>query len=336
MDMLSEALERIFREQVTPQVIRGIEAGSGAVDLWREIESSGFLDILLPEDEGGAGVSLDDAFNSFLLAGQYAVPLPFVQTVMARGWLHACGQPAPEGAIAIAGPETGQLADGGQSAHNVAFGTVADWVLGEFEGRSLLLPVSAARIEADATRGSLVADLYWSASGEEVRVIERPARPVCSPAQLAAASLTPLLAGAARQALDMTMTHVTERHQFGRAISQFQAVQGQISVMAERVWAMRMAARLAFHSHNALPSAQLAAIGKARCSEAAVTVADISHALHGAIGITEEYDLQLYTRRLREWRRASGTEMWWARQVGEAVIQDSEGTALDFILACTQ
>ena len=44
------------------------------------------------------------------------------------------------------------------------------------------------------------------------------------------------------------------------------------------------------------------AVAKARTSEAAVTVAAIAHAVHGAIGITEEFDLQLYTRRLHAWR----------------------------------
>ncbi|MFA7439309.1 acyl-CoA dehydrogenase family protein [Castellaniella sp.] len=336
MDMLTEALERMFSERATPAVIRGIEAGDDPAALWAEIASSGFLDILLPEDKGGAGVSLDDAFPSFMLAGQHALPLPFVQTVMAKGWLDALGHDAPEGPIAIAGPDTSRSEDGGLSVQNLAFGKAADWVLAGFGDLWVLLPSAAARIEGDEIRGSQTADLYWAAMPDNTRIIDTPEAAVCSPAQLAAASLAPLLAGAARQALDMTLAHVAERQQFGRAIAQFQAVQSLISVMAERVWAMRMAARLALHAPDAMPSPRLAAIGKTRCSEAAPTVADGAHALHGAIGITEEYDLQLYTRRLREWRRAGGTEAWWARQLGREVIQSSEGTALDFILASTK
>ena len=336
MDMFTEALERMFGERATPAVIRGIEAGDDPAGLWAEIESSGFLDILLPEDKGGAGVSLDDAFASFMLAGQHALPLPFVQTVMAKGWLDTLGHDAPEGAIAIAGPDTRRSDDGGLSVQNLAFGKVADWVLAGFGDLWVLLPAAAARVEGDEIRGSQTADLYWGALPGNARVIDKSEAAVCSPAQLAAASLAPLLAGAARRALDMTLAHVAERQQFGRAIAQFQAVQSLISVMAERVWAMRMAARLAFHAQGAMPSARLAAIGKIRCSEAASTVADGAHALHGAIGVTEEYDLQLYTRRLREWRRAGGTEAWWARQLGREVIQGSEGSALDFILASTR
>lgn len=336
MDMLTEALERMFREKATPAIIRSIVAGESTAALWTEIESSGFLDLLLPEHKGGAGVSLSDAFASFLLAGQYALPLPFVQTVTARGWLDAQGCDIPDGSIAIAGPETYRSKDGALSVQNVAFGKVAVWILAEFDDLWVMLPSAAAQVHDVETRGSQTADLHWTSLPDDALSIEKSARQECSPAQLAAVSLSPLLAGAARKALDMTLTHVAEREQFGRPIAKFQAVQNQISIMAERVWAMRMAARLACHSQDAMPSAPLAAIGKMRCSEAAVTVADCAHALHGAIGITEEYDLQLYTRRLREWRRTGGTEAWWARQVGRKVIQDSQGTALDFLLRSTQ
>lgn len=336
MDMLTEAIERLFRERCTPELIRKIEAGGDAAPLWAEIVESGFLDILLPEEEGGAGVSLDEAFPAFMLAGQYALPLPFVQTVMARAWLHARGVQAPEGAIALAGPESERLADGGLSVRSVAFGKTAQWVLAEFDDLWVVLPTEAARVEGDQARGSQTADFSWPCLPGTALIVSMGEGDICPPVQLAAASLTPLLAGAAHQALDMTLSHVAERRQFGRAIAQFQAVQNQISVMAERVWAMRMAARMALQASGPMPSFGMTAIGKTRCSEAASLVADIAHALHGAIGITEEFDLQLYTRRLREWRRAGGTEAWWARRLGRDVIEKSNGSVLDYIVACVK
>lgn len=36
----------------------------------------------------------------------------------------------------------------------------------------------------------------------------------------------------------------------------------------------------------------------------------------GAIGISEEYDLQLLTRRLHEWRLADGSEGYWEDLLG--------------------
>jgi hypothetical protein len=52
--------------------------------------------------------------------------------------------------------------------------------------------------------------------------------------------------------------------------------------------------------------------------------------LHGAIGVTAEYDLQLYTRRLHEWRMADGSEAFWNRMVGNAVLAQQHGTFADF------
>lgn len=335
MDMLTEALERLFREKATPAVLRSIEVGKNDSSLWSDIVASGFLDILLAENQGGAGIALSDAFAGFLLAGKYALPLPFVQTAMVRGWLGEVGMEAPDGRISIAGPQTQSDEQGGFHAQSVAYAKFADWVLAEFENLWVLLPVAQAKVVGDLTRASLSADLFWPALPKEALLIAHEARTVCSPTQLGATALSPLLAGAACKVLDMSLEYVAERQQFGRPISQFQAVQGQVSVMAERVWVMRMAARIACHSQRATPVARLGAIGKIRCSEAAVTVADGAHALHGAIGITEEFDLQLYTRRLREWRHAGGSEAWWARHLGRELVQRDRDTVLDFILAST-
>src|SRR5699024_10006445 len=114
-------------------------------------------------------------------------------------------------------------------------------------------------------------------------------------------------------------------------IGRFQAIQSQISVMAERSWAARMAAQLACQVSGWEPSYLGAAVGKCRCSEAAVPVADIGHAVHGAIGVTEEYDLQLYTRRLRECRMVAGTEPYWVSRIGDRLFRHREHTALSFI-----
>ena len=81
--------------------------------------------------------------------------------------------------------------------------------------------------------------------------------------------------------------------------------------MAQHVAAAGIAAELAFSGEGCVPARLAAAIAKARTSMAVPLVASTAHALHGAIGITEEYDLQLYTRRLHEWRMADGSETSW-------------------------
>lgn len=348
-NLLLDSLERLFAQRFTPAAVRGIEAGGDTKTRWETLEQSGFLDLLLPEDAGGAALSLADAFPLFLSAGYHAIPLPYVQTALARAWLHAAGVSAPAGAIAIAGLGTRQ-SDEGITTEAVSFGRTADWILTDLDSQAILLPVAAAERSLDLGHGSLLATLHWDKRPEDARIINPASAPnhsgvardqgnnaACNPAPLislavlSAASHAPLLAGAAARVLDMTLEYANQRTQFGKNIGRFQAIQNQISVMAERVYAARMAAQLACQSAGWSPNALSAAVGKSRCSEAASMIADIGHAVHGAIGITEEYDLQLYTRRLRAWRRAAGSEQFWNIQIGQSLLQAPEHSALSFI-----
>jgi alkylation response protein AidB-like acyl-CoA dehydrogenase len=62
-----------------------------------------------------------------------------------------------------------------------------------------------------------------------------------------------------------------------------------------------------------------------------VLVASIAHAVHGAIGVTEEYDLQLFTRRLHEWRMAHGSEAHWNPIIGRSMLASGVPTMTDFV-----
>jgi acyl-CoA dehydrogenase len=63
----------------------------------------------------------------------------------------------------------------------------------------------------------------------------------------------------------------------------------------------------------------LIAIAKTRVGEAATLASEIAHQLHGAIGFTKKYSLQLSTRRLWSWRDAFGGDTEWAACVGAYV-----------------
>jgi alkylation response protein AidB-like acyl-CoA dehydrogenase len=131
---------------------------------------------------------------------------------------------------------------------------------------------------------------------------------------------------------EMTLQYCNDRVQFGKTLGKFQAVQHQLSVMAEHVAAASMAAEAAFRTDAAAPSLLAAAMAKSRTSEAAVLVASIAHALHGAIGVAEEYDLQLLTRRLHEWRMAHGSEAHWNVLIGQRVLA-ADSSIADFVRA---
>lgn len=139
---------------------------------------------------------------------------------------------------------------------------------------------------------------------------------------LAAALTAGLMAGAMERLQELTVQYAGERKQFGREISKFQAVQHQIAVMAEEVMAARMAAQGAFVGAPLEVSPLRAAVAKCRAGQAAQAVASIAHAVHGAIGVSQEHSLHLYTGRLHQQRLAHGGEAYWARRLGRWALAE--------------
>jgi acyl-CoA dehydrogenase len=103
--------------------------------------------------------------------------------------------------------------------------------------------------------------------------------------------------------------------------------------MVEQVFAARMAAEIGCTGDGIAPHPLRAAVAKARASEAAEKVVAIAHAVHGAIGVTAEYDLQLHTRRLQEWRADFGSQAYWHAQLGAALLAAPQASTLQFLLA---
>ena len=322
--MFTQAIENILKDQCTPAVVRAIEAGGSTAALWLALQGAGFLELLASEDAGGAGLPLADLFPILSSFGRYTVPVPVAQTIVARALLGSQFA-MPNGMITLAAALRRE-ASGAIVCSLTPYGRVADFVLARDGDALLLLPADAARREATGVHGSLAASLRWPDEHVATRV---PGAGPLLPA-FAAALHAALLSGAMTRVFEMTLQYCNDRIQFGKTLGKFQAVQHQLSVMAEHVAAASMAAEAAFHTDAAAPSLLAAAMAKSRTSEAAVLVASIAHALHGAIGVAEEYDLQLLTRRLHEWRLAHGSEAHWNVLIGNSVLA-SDTSIADFV-----
>ncbi|MDM0108603.1 acyl-CoA dehydrogenase [Variovorax sp. J22R24] len=324
--MFAEAIEHILRDECTPGRVRDIEAGGSPAALWEALAGAGFLELLTPEAGGGAGLPLQDLFPILIHFGRYAVPVPVAQAIAARA-LAGPGTTLPDGLLTLA-PALTRDAAGELRCPLVPFGASAQHVLAADGDQLLLLACADARRLPAGIRHSQLATLVWP----DDRSAERISGNAAGLAPLAAALHAALLAGAMMRVFEMTLQYCNERSQFGKSLGKFQAVQHQLSVMAEQVAASSIAAEAAFQSTDRTPRLLPAAMAKARTSEAAPGVANMAHALHGAIGVTEEYDLQLLTRRLHEWRTAHGAESYWNRLVGEQVLATS-GTLAEFVRA---
>lgn len=307
-NLYADALEAVLRDHCGPAVIRAIEAGGDAAPLWARLDASGFADSLRPD----AGLSLSDVLPMLSLAGQYVVPLPLAQTMFARALLDEAKREVPDGPVALACLD-------GQPRAQVADGAAARWFLAQDADRAWLVPRDAADVAPTGVHGDLTVSVACPAAATFALA---PGTLRTVGAALHAAQM----AGAIARVFDMTLQYANDREQFGRAIGKFQAIQHQISVMAEQVAMVRMAVQLAFGGPGRRPSRMDAAIAKCNASDAVGPVTSMAHAVHGAIGITEEYDLQLLTRRLHAWRVADGSERYWAREIGQAACDAGGGT----------
>jgi len=90
-----------------------------------------------------------------------------------------------------------------------------------------------------------------------------------------------------------------------------------------------MAAQIACAAGGWRPDPLRAAIGKLNASEAVTPVAAIAHAVHGAIGITEEYPLHRYTRALWAQRDADRAEREWSARIGATAVALDEDVLWD-------
>ena len=328
-DLFSDALRQLLDDQCTPAIVRQVEQSADGAALWAQLHNSGFADALVPEAQGGAGLSLRDVLGVMALCGRYTVPVPLAETMMARSVLaRANWADVPNGSITLA---QGQIAsDGSLVCAGVQLGRVADAVLVSDAHHSWLLFTQ----DADRSPASFVldADLRWSAQ----HIAAALKLPQHQDTRLLLGCINSAqLSGALLAVFNNTLQYANDRVQFGKAIGKFQAIQHQLSVMAEHSFAAHMAAQLGCASDTASPDRVRVAVAKARTSEAALEVASLSHSIHGAIGFTHEFDLQLFTRRLHAWRQSGGTESYWHTVLGTELVDHRHGMVVDLIRGAT-
>ena len=145
--MFTEAIEAILRDQSGPDAIRASEtsiSGRARPAVWSALEEAGFLELLAPEDDGGAGLTLAALAPIFTAFGRHALPVPAAQSIAARALLRDTGVRAPAGMMTLAG-HCLRMADGSLCAPRVPFGLTSDFVLANVDGKLLLLDAREAQ-----------------------------------------------------------------------------------------------------------------------------------------------------------------------------------------------
>jgi|GEM_PF-1456754 len=292
---------------------------SGPLDQtpWAAYTELGLHLVGIDEDRGGSGGTFDDVMALALLAGRHAADIPVAESNTAAWALAETGAAVDEwSSLSIpVGPVALTVRDGAVSGtlSEVPWGRSVDLVVAfADDGRTVALRVADATIRdgvdlAGQPRDTLRFD----------QVVPVVLAAGVSPDQLrrrAATLRIALMAGALQAVSELTRRYVGERIQFGKPIGTFQAVQAhvvQLEQMAVMTTALadRLSLEPVLHDYD-VTAAQLVA------AENSLVAARAAHQAHGAIGMTREYRLQGYTRRLHTWSSDFGETLELSARLG--------------------
>jgi alkylation response protein AidB-like acyl-CoA dehydrogenase len=338
------AVRDFLTKEVTPELVRSSTTDadpSPALGIWAKLTAMGVPGAAVEESLGGLGLGAFAVVGLLEEMGRVALPLPAVETVFVAGpliaalpdnaellrrlltgeLLVACDLAPPEPVSVRARAASTDRDNVAATEAVVPYASVAN-VLLRGDATTVrafdLTRSSVARITGiDATRG-----LGRVASGG---MAEQALR--ATPEAIAAAwdrgalGTAAQLLGLGRCLLDLTVTYVKDRRQFGRPVGSFQAVQHQL---ADALLALETAtpavARAAWSIDVGSPTrVRDVSMAKALAGDAAWRAAATSLQCHGAIGYTVEYDLHLYMKRVWALAPSWGSSQWHRERVGVAL-----------------
>ncbi|WZH51207.1 MAG: acyl-CoA/acyl-ACP dehydrogenase [Nocardioides alkalitolerans] len=311
------------------QLLGAVEVGQVPTEVWRRLTAE--LDlaaIAVPEDRGGAGFGLRELAVVIEETGAALVPDPVVSSaVLGLQALLLADDPAAVAEV-VADALTGSALVTYAWGPAESLRLEGDAVSGRLH--RVLDAVGATHLVAPAAGpdGQVLVLVDLAAADvaplEHVDVTRRladvalagaPARVVVGGAGVSAAlrrlavlrrvAVAAEHAGMVSRLLDMTVAHVTTRHQFGRPIGSFQAVKHRLAdvlVARERCRSAVRYAAARFDDDVAagtdLAGAEVAAaVAAAVGTEAVLAAAHEAVQLHGGIGFTWEHPAHRYLRR---------------------------------------
>jgi acyl-CoA dehydrogenase len=290
---------------------------------WSRVEEAGLTLVGVPEQHGGTGFTLAEAAVVVRAAARAAAMLPIAETALMGGWLlAAAGHAVPDGPLTACALEDGSLTEvpGGYElsgvVRSVPWAEVSTCIAVLTEGMVVRVDPSRASVTPGA---NLAGEPRDDVAFERIRVDEADVRPVSlGPDALerrGALARAISIAGGVEGAADLTFDLLRGREQFGRPLGAFQAVQQMVAELAGEVAATAAAVESAVE----VESFARVAAAKIQTGRGATLAARLAHQLHGAVGMTYESQLHLFTRRLWAWRDEFGSEVYWAGVLGRAV-----------------
>lgn len=353
--LIAEVAADFLAEACDSRAMRAAADSADGFDraLWQRIIEMGWCAVQASESEGGLGLGWVELALLQEQLGRRLAAVPYFDSVaLAATLLRHAGAPGAEllaalttgSSVVVVAFETDggvarQDADGSWQLDGcwpqVPTASWADHLLlcaRDQQGAPVLLAAAATNLQIrplhtiDATRRSAelrAAGLSLPASacllrGAELEHALRRSR------DLAAIALAAEQLGVAGQCLELSLAHVSQRVQFGQVIGAFQAVKHRCAQMLVMIEAARSAVHGAAAVADTGPDQQTltfhAAQALCAASDAAQFAAQEAIQLHGGVGFTWEYDVQLYFKRAQAASVRLGALSQWRERVAAQLL----------------
>jgi acyl-CoA dehydrogenase len=292
--------------------------------LWAKLGELGLTRLTGEESGGGSGAGWPEAAALLSAAASHAVRVPLAEHDLLAGWLLAqAGLPAGDQRRTVC-----VLDEGGRA-------TAVPWT-SSAERIVAVWPVAGAYRVADVEPGRFEITPGRNLAGEprdDVRAdvsaldgIPVGAGVIESLNLRAALARGIALCAVLDRIVELSVKHVTERHQFGRPLAKFQAVQHEIADMAAEAALARAATEAALaeavRTDWSSPALTFRIAAARSCAgHAASVLVRNAHQVHGAIGTTLEHELHQFTLLALAWRSEYGSVRHWDGVVAAAAAE---------------
>ena len=303
--------------------------------LWFALAKMGVTGLIVPEEQGGAGMALLDLALVAEILGETALPVAFLGHSLAVVGVKLLGSEAQRSSILPALARGDEIATVALQEGDLGWAP-RDWTV-KADGdrisgvKTIVIHAKLADRILVGLQGGSLAWVDTRADGVEIAEVNgvdrtRPFATVTfdgataeilhggpgSSQQLTDAAAVLLAAdafGAASNLIDLDVAYAQSREQFGQPIGQFQAVKHTIARIGTELEPTRGLWWYAAYALDHLPAeaSRAASIAKAHISERAMSVARESVELHGGYGFTWECEVQIWFKRIMFDRSFLGT-----------------------------
>ena len=335
-EAIQDVFSSFFAAQTGPESVRNSMPLGFDPKAWERLSETGApgMGVSLP---AGGGASLSDLVIVAEEAGAQIAPLPIIDHVVASRILEKLN--ALESEILtgnlIAGLVLRPLENG--IAKSVPTGSIANRLIALDEDKILLLKDEPPN-KSLPNHGDLpiahreIKNATVIAEGvEATSVFERGLHEWKT-------LISAFLVGITRSSIEMTVSYVKDRHQFGKPIGSFQSIQhgladlpglcdGARLLVNKAAWSgdREITGEINLTDNEISDFATLSSMSLIFAAETSLQATDRGLHYHGGYGFSEEYDIQLFYRKARAWSQIINSPSDECLHLADLLLEDKEG-----------